>query len=178
MGVTYIVANSSKRQYFDPDSIGVSENTKWSGILRGISGHALAHLLRPNHALRFHLQSWIGDEFFLAGDTYSPNELEQLMPYQMGTDNEWTIVTTHFDNISLNLLAEMSQRTEILDEFIEVANESNVMLINLVNAMIGLNAKHIEHAVVSSFGNDWRKRYHTALESCDWHVYPQPMIPR
>ena len=175
MGVTYIVANSSKRQYFSPDSFGVLENTKWSGILRGISGHALAHLLRPNFTLGFHLQSWVGDEFFLAGDTDS--QIKQLTPYQTGTFNEWEVVTTHFDDISLNLLAEMSLRTGLLNEFIEAAHESEIMLINLVNTMTGLNATHIETAVVSRFGTDWRKRYNVALKSCGWRDYPQPMIP-
>ncbi len=177
MGITYILANSSKRQYFDPDSIGIAENTKWHGILWGVSGHALAHLLRPNCELQFHLKSWIGDDFFLVSDTGEANRIEQLRPFGTGTEEEWTIVTTQFDDISLNLISLMSLRPELLELFIANAKKSDSMLVSLVNAMTGLDANHLESAIVSNFGNDWPRHYKKALSNSPRSRHRQPMVP-
>lgn len=175
VGVTYIVVNSSKQQWFQPDTFDVGENTKWRGILRGLSGHALAHLLAPQHQLGFHLEPWIGDDVFLAGDTSRP--LPQLEPFRQDDDeNPWWIATQAFSDISLNLLAELSRRPCLLAEFIESATKRDRMLVSLANTIPSLDVPHITEAIEHEFGMNWRRRYNLALKAqSPWN--PQPMIP-
>ena len=177
MGTTYFVANSSKRQYFDPDYVGGSENTDRSGILWGLSGHALAQLLMPKCRLDFHLESWIADPLVLIGDDGEPNAIEQLIPFQETPDQDaYHIVTEQFDNITLNLIALLCKRDDLMQSFLDHADRHYYAFVNLAHAIMYLGAAHIESAFVNRFGTDWRGRYNETLKSEPWH-YPLPMTP-
>jgi hypothetical protein len=163
MGTTYFVANTTKKQYFDPDIDG-SENTKRKGVLWGLSGHALGQLLLPGAKLDFHLEPWIGDSLVLVGDQAEPNSIELLRPFQLNPDQDaYHIVTEQFDNITINLIAYMCKSDAIRDRLLENAAKQYWTLINLAHAVFYMGAPHIEQALVERFGDSWTKRYQEAL---------------
>ncbi len=177
MGTTYFVANTTKRQYFDPGSINDVENPKRSGILWGLSGHALALLLLPDCRQDFYLESWIGDGLVLVGDESEPNRIEQLRPFQQDAEQDaYHIVTEQFDNISLNLIAQLCKRDELLDHFFACAERENCTFVNLAHIVMHLSVPHIESKFIARFGPNWRGRYIDTLKSESWH-YPLPMTP-
>lgn len=180
MGVTYIVANSTKLQYFDPGRVGINENTRWPSLLRGLSGHALAHLIRPldDQDVGFHLTSWIGDDFFTVSDSGAADANPYLKPFHSDDDCEWTTVTENFEDISLNLIAVLCLQREILEVFIDKAKSSDEVLICLVHSMTGLNATHIESAIVERFGVDWSRHYKNAMKRVPQGMKLQPIVPR
>jgi len=176
MGTTYFVANTAKRQYFDPGHVGGSENTKRSGILRGLGGHALAQRLLPDADLHFHLEPWIGDPLVLVGDDAEPSEIELLKPFQRSIEDAYHIVTEQFDDITINLIAHLCTRPFILEEFVELAEKEYHVFLNLAHAVTYLRAPHIEIELEKRFGKDWRKRYYEILKAEPFH-YPVPMTP-
>lgn len=177
MGTTYLLTNCSKRQYFDPNQFDGAENTKRSGILWGLSGHALAQLLLPQCRLDFHLEPWIGDALVLLGDDCEPNSIELLKPFQATADEHaYHIATEQFDNITLNLVAVLCKRDNLMEHFLDNAEQHYHGFVNLAHIIMYLGAFHIELAVVNRFGKDWRDRYHETLQSEPWH-YPLPMTP-
>lgn len=176
MGTTYFVANLAKRQYFDPSYAGGSENSKRSGVLYGLSGHALGQLLMPRNQLDFYLESWIGDGLVLVGDEGDPNDIEQLKLFQKAPDQDaYHIVTELFDDISLNLIAQLCKRTAFLNHFLDLAEECSWVFMNLAHAFMFLPARSIEFAFIARFGTDWRHRYNDILKSGPY--YPMPMTP-
>jgi len=177
MGINYIVANLTRRQFFDPDDVGGSENTKWPGILRGDSAHALAHLLTLDHRLEYHLTHWVGDQFFLVGDTDScvvPRELVHLAVSD--DESPYETVKSQFSDISLNLIAEICARAEMLEKFIELASRNTTVFVNLAHIVLYLDAPAIQSSFVARFGTDWRKRYNEITKEKPWHS-PRPMLP-
>ena len=178
MGTTYYVANSAKRQYFDPGWVGGwEETTKRSGILWGLSGHALAHLLLPDITLEFYLESWIGDSIFLVGDDSEPNSIVPLKPFQQEADQDaYHIVTEQFDNISLNLIAHLCKHSCVLDYFLDDADQNYYAFVNLAHTIMNLPCPHIEMPFVRRFGTDWRLRYIECLKAEPWR-FPLPMTP-
>jgi hypothetical protein len=177
MGTTYFVANSAKQQYFDPDHTGGSENTKRSGILWGLSGHALAQLLLPEADLGFYLESWIGDPLVLIGDDGQPNDIEMLKPLQQSPDQDaYHLVIEQFDNISINLISQLCKRGCVLDHFLDLAEAHYCAFVNLAHTILYLGARHVETQFIARFGADWPTRYHETLKAEPWH-YPLPMTP-
>jgi hypothetical protein len=177
MGTTFFLANIAKRQYFDPSDAGGAENTKRSGILWGMSGHALAQLLLPDADLGFSLESWIGDPLVLVGDECDPNTIDLLKPFQDTLDQDsYHIVTEQFDNISLNLIAHLCKRREPFHHFLDVAVQDDGAFVNLAHTILYLGAKHIELGLIARFGADWRDRYHEILKAMPYH-YPLPLTP-
>lgn len=178
MGTTYFAANCSKRQYFDPDHVGGSENTKQSGILWGLSGHALGLLLMPDYPLDFHLESWLGDALVLVGDEGEPNTISRLEPFQTESNQSaYEIVTQRFDDITLNLIALLCKRQILMEHFLNEADQHKRVFVNLAHIIIHLQGSQLEREFISRFGDDWRRRYKEAIDSEPWH-YPMPMIPR
>jgi hypothetical protein len=178
MGTTFLVANSAKRQYFDPDGMGSKENSKRSGILWGLSGHALGQLLRPDAQLGYYLDTWIGDPLFLVGDEAEPNSIAHLRRFQGSPEQDaWHIVTEQFDNITLNLIAFLCNHPAVMGYFLDDAKESSYTFLSLIHTMTHLSASHIESAVVREFGADWRDRYYAVLNEEPFH-YPLPMTPQ
>ena len=177
MGTTYFVCNSAKRQYFDPDGMGSGENSKRSGVLWGLSGHALAHLLLPGAELGFHLTSWIGDPLFLVGDNVEPNTIDHLRPFQQGPDQDaYHIVTEQFDNITLNLIAYLCRNRIQLEHFLNDAEQWPHTFINLAHTIAHLSADDLERGFTGRFGLDWKNRYYETLKQEPWH-YALPMTP-
>lgn len=177
MGTTYFVANTAKRQYFDPGHAGGSENSKRSGILRGLGGHALAQLLLPGNDLHFHLETWIGDPLVLVGDDTETNEIELLKPFQRDAEQDaYHIVTEQFDDVTINLIAQLCTCERILDDFLGLAELEYHVFLNLAHAAIYLKASHVEIALQQRFGSDWQKRYYEILRKEPFH-YPMPMTP-
>ena len=177
MGVNYIVTNLTKRQYFDPDFVGGSENTKWHSILLGNSAHALAHLLTLDHQLGFHLTPWIGDRFFLVGDSDGsivPKELVNLRKHE--DESPWWTIKNSFADISLNLIAQMCTASDMLEDFLDGALRNNYTFVNLAHVFIYLDAPEIQSTFVARFGSDWRKRYNEVAKTIPWHS-PRPMVP-
>lgn len=170
MGICYFVANTLKRQYFDPGWFG--ENTKRSGILAGMGGHTLAQLLLPDNPLDFHLSSWIGDPLVLVGDD-DPKPIDLLVPYaDHPSDEPYDIIKRHFDDITLNLIAFMSKSRSV----VEKAKTDAYLLINLVHAALYLPAPHIEQELLRQMGENWRDRFEEALRA-NVHFHPLPWTP-
>lgn len=171
MGTTYFVANVAKRQYFDPGSI-CGGNSKRSGILWGMGGHALALLLLPDAKLDFHLVSWVGDPLVLVGDETSPNSIEVLKPLQHVPEQDaYHIATEQFDDITLNLIALLGKQERALDCLLDSAERHSNDFVHLAHAMMYLSARHIEIAFIKRFGANWRDRYDSILAS-EPHSHP------
>jgi len=174
MATTFFIANLTKRQFFEPDVVGGSENTKWHAILRGISGHALAHLISSDLDLQFGLQTWIGDCFFLVGDedhSKVPNELFELRTEE--NEAPFWIVKNQFSDISLNLIAQMSLRRGMLDDFIELAAKHDDTFVDLANIALACESSELAKRFRREFGTDWRGRYNKVLKETPWRVRSQ-----
>jgi hypothetical protein len=178
MGTTYFVANVSKRQYFDPGAMGWEENTKRSGILWGLSGHALALLLLPDVKLEFHLVPWIGDPLVLVGDENSANSIDLLRPFQRAMEQDaYHIVTEQFVDISLNLISLLCKTSHVLSFLLDSAEQSTETFVDLAHTIMYLPAKHIEIEFAKRFGTNWRDRYTASVAREPWHCR-MPMTTR
>jgi len=174
MATTYFIANLSKRQFFEPDVVGGSENTKWHAILRGGSAHALAHLLSLDVDLQFGLQAWIGDAFFLVGDEDHSKVPKGLLELS-ATKNEapFWIVKNQFSDISLNLVAQMCLRRGMLDHFIELATKYDSNFVDLAQIVQAGEAHELIKRFLKQFGPDWRKRYNKVIAENPWRARSQ-----
>ncbi len=177
MSTDYLVANVTKRQYFDSGVVGGREGTSWRSILRGDSAHALAYLLSLDHSLDYHLAHWIGDCFFLVSDSDHGNVPQSLNDLRQAEDESpyWTVKNT-FADISLNLIAQECTQAFMLQHYLELAVEDDAMFVHLAHIFLHLHAPRIEGAFVHQFGTDWRKRYNEVLHSRPWHAM-LPMRP-
>ncbi|WDI42547.1 hypothetical protein [Bremerella sp. P1] len=177
MSIDYLVANATKRQYFDSGVVGGSEGTTWRSILRGDSGHALAYLLSLDHELGYHLSHWVGDCFFLIGDNDGSNAPQTLRDVRRSDDLSpyWTVKNT-FANISLNLIAQECSQAFMLEYYLERASSHDDMFVHLAHLVLYLDAKPIEGAFVQQFGTDWRKRYNEIMKDRPWYAV-MPMRP-
>jgi hypothetical protein len=177
MGTQYFVANAAKRQYFDPGRLGSAENTKRSGVLWGLSGHALAELLLPGADLGFYLSSWIGDPLFLFGDDATPNSIALLTPLQKSSKEQaYQIVTQSFDNVSINLIAQLCRSPITRDYMLDEAERKGPTFVDIVHAFTYLAHADLDLAVNMRFGANWRERYYATLRAEPWH-YPLPLTP-
>lgn len=164
MGATYLVVNTTKRQFFDPDVVGVSENTKAGGILWGLSGHALAQLLFLNGPRNYHLTSWVGDTFFLFGDGDESTLPRELL--ELGHDSEepiFQLVVRHYADISLNLLAALCERTDLCQHYVACSEHNDQTYVALCQVLTSFATPRLEATFVDRFGQFWRKRMQSIL---------------
>jgi hypothetical protein len=171
MGITYLVANTAKRQYLDP--IG---NGKLHGLLWGFDGNALAHLLAGVVDAELLLDSWAGDPLFLVDDEPNPNRLPSLSPKTHDNRSAYEIVTQEYDNITLNVVASVFQRYEAhRDFFFEDAESSDTTFIMLADIAIHLSPPKFVRMFEAHFGKGWPSRYKRAVARHGWHR-PMPLI--
>lgn len=174
MSIDYLVANLTKRQYFDTFDLG-GPSLRW--ILRGESPRGLGPLLSPEVKLGFHLSSWVGDCFFVVtdrDDCIVPQELVDLRS-EPRESPYWTVKNC-FANISLNLLAEMCSFRDVREEYLDLATRDGRAFFNVAHMVMYLDAPDIEAAFVHTFGTDWRKRYKEIADARQWD-HPRPMLP-
>lgn len=178
MSTDYIVANLTKRQYFDSGVVGGREGTSWRSILRGGSAHALAYLLSLDQDLGYHLSHWVGDCFFLVADSDHSKVPQGLLDLRRNADESpyWTVKNT-FADISLNLIAQECTQAFMLEHYLELASHNDEMFVHLAHIVLHLDAPQIEGAFVQQFGTNWRKRYNDLAKN--WRPWYErlPMLP-
>ena len=167
MGTTYLIVNTAKRQYFDPGWMG---NSKYSGLLYGIGGHALARLLFPNpHG--WLIESWRGDPLYAIGD--EPEELFPDLAYQAADGRSaGEVVIEEYDDITLNLIDSMLGG-DTLDWYFTRADESDFYFLILANIVLYVSPGFAK-AFEQRYGKNWQLRYRKAVKACaPW--FPMPM---
>jgi hypothetical protein len=172
MGTTYLVVNTTKRQYFDPGQMG---NSKYSGLLHGIGGHALAVLLFPREKCRagFLIESWAGDSLYIIGDEPEEKPFPGLARSADESRSAYEVVTQEYDEITLNLIASILGDYGVLDWYLEQADKHDHYFLTLANIVLYVDPE-FARLFEQRYGKGWPRRYQKALQACAEHC-PMPM---
>lgn len=113
MGMYYFVVNTSKREFFDPGCL--ASDSKWDGLLYGISGEALSVLLMD---VRGEVEGrWAGDSLYVLADESSAgvlHEVERGLP--PGRNSALDILETRYTDITPLLFDHLRQKPEFADK--------------------------------------------------------------
>jgi hypothetical protein len=180
MGAYYLIANPDKREYLSAGPFG--ENIKASGLLRGLHGLAVLHLvcLDPNGRFAPLGGTWFGQRVIPTGD-------------DTGHPDEHGIPTATADKPGRNLyrLAEeeyedISRKTMCMLARIDVdhatamatrAAKSSLTLIEVGTAVYELEqqaafeagARRLREALESVIGSTWQHKYQQACREHPTH---------
>lgn len=166
MGMTFVVANLTKRQFFYPLDV-------WTPEL-----DTFALLLTLDLNLDFHLSPWIGDCFFFVGDKDDYQVPQGLIDLRRHPDESpWWTVKNQFTDVSLNLIAQKCTKPRLLDYFLERASSDSFTFVQFAHIIQYLDAPKLKSSFEHRFGNEWRKRYQSILTESPWY-FQRPMVPR
>ena len=159
MGVSYYIVNATKKQYFRPGDI--LSGDRFTGLLNGLSGHALALLIQdqtPGRSLGVH-GLWAGDALYAVGDS-STKSAAHSASSMLDSDGieAWEILRTEYADITPALIARLCEG-DYVEDFLAAAEKDDCLFANLANLMERLETPKLRYAFINRFGKDWRRRY-------------------
>lgn len=114
MGIYYLVVNTTKKEFFDPGCL--ASDSKWNGLLYGISGHGLAALLMDTPGQEVEGR-WAGDALYVLADNLTEgvlHTLEKNLP--PGIRSVMDILVTRYTDITPLLFEHLRQKPEFADK--------------------------------------------------------------
>jgi hypothetical protein len=166
MGASYYIVNTTKRQFFCPGDL--LSGDRFTGLLNGLSGHAVAVLIQDNRQGAIGL--WAGDALYAIGDSSLESAVHRASSgsYREGIE-AWEILRSEFLNITSALVAYLCEH-DFGEGFLKAAESNEILFVNLANLVEQHGLKKFGHAFLKYFGSDWRRRYDQTVRQLDeWH---------
>lgn len=157
MDVHYHIVDTIRKEYLDPGSL--LSDSRWHKLLYGLSGHAMAILLRDADGIVE--GRWAGDPLYAVGDTHTQTILHRLELEEECNKNvsALDILRDKYVDITPLLIAHLCEDLGIKEKFLQAADSDPVMLIDLMNIAQYLGAKDLRGAIVQRYGKDWHELY-------------------
>jgi hypothetical protein len=116
VAVYYIIVNDTKEEYVDP--FDFDDNINLSGILNGLHGTGIAHMLvHPASDIKYKHGYWCGDAIRILGDSD-----------ELATQN----ILDNYANISYYVMASIFESGTSREEIIDRASNNKKILDGLV----------------------------------------------
>lgn len=156
MGASHFVANAAIRQFFRP---GAFDNDRGKYLLRGLSGHALALLIRGHMPDPGGLGCWAGDPIFIVDDDVEPVWTGRLLPERTDRVSDYDVLMTAYTDVTYPVIAGLGHREDVAVEFVERADRSESFFLALTTVLTRYDAAALRACYLTAFGGDWRRRF-------------------
>lgn len=161
MGVSYYIVNTTKRQYFVPWRL--LSGDRFSGLLTGISGHALALLIRDGRG------DWCGDALYAVGDCYQKSAVHDNCTQSYPANTEASeILHAEYVDITVALIGELCERDDLAEDFLNAAQTDDDLFITLAIMVKHFDFPRLRGLFMEKFRKDWRRRYNQAMAKSGW----------